>query len=77
VEWLKSAARKGLQKVHARQPTAQQLLNDLTQGLQPTEVSPGHSILPVGLGDGATSREHEEQHIDVVPQKEPYSLPPV
>jgi hypothetical protein len=31
----------------------------------------------VGLGDGAVTHEHEQWHGGVVPQKEPYFLPPV
>jgi hypothetical protein len=55
----------------------QYLLNDLTQGSQPTKVLPRHSVSPVGLGVGTATREHRERCIDVVPQKESYFLPPV
>jgi hypothetical protein len=33
MEWLNVAADKGPQEVHTRQPSSQQLLDDITQGL--------------------------------------------
>jgi hypothetical protein len=50
---------------------------DLTQGLQPVEVSPDHSVPPVGFGDRAATCEHGERRSSIVPEKEPYSPPPV
>jgi hypothetical protein len=41
------------------------------------EVPLGHTVPPVGLGDGAATHEHAERCISVVPQKEPYFPPPV
>jgi hypothetical protein len=32
---------------------------------------------PVGLGNGAATREHGERHVSAVPKKEPYFLSPV
>jgi hypothetical protein len=32
-EWLNPAAEKGAQEIHTHQPSSQELLNDLTQGL--------------------------------------------
>jgi hypothetical protein len=52
-------------------------LNDLAQGLQLAEVLLGHPIPPVGLWDGAVTREHGVPRDAIVPQKEPYFLPPV
>jgi hypothetical protein len=50
-EWLNLVAEKGLKEGHARQPSSQHLLDDLTQGLQPAEVPLGHAVPPVGLGN--------------------------
>jgi hypothetical protein len=36
-----------------------------------------HSIPPVGLGDGLATHEHGERRISIVPNKEPYFLPPI
>jgi hypothetical protein len=49
---------------------------DNTQGLKPVDVSLGHTVPPFGLGDGAATREHGEWHVDVIPRKGPYFLPP-
>jgi hypothetical protein len=68
-ELLNTATKKGPQKVHACQPSAQQLLNDLTQGLQPEEVSFGYFVPLVGLGNRAGTGEHRKRHIGVVPKK--------
>jgi hypothetical protein len=32
---------------------------------------------PAGLADRAATHEHEEWHVGVVPQKEPFFLPPI
>jgi hypothetical protein len=76
VEWLDAVADKGLEELHAHQPTSYQPLDDLMQGLKPVEVFLGHTIPPFGSRDGAATREHGEQRIGVVPKKEPYFLPP-
>jgi hypothetical protein len=72
---LDPVAEKGLQELRAHQPFFQEFPNDLPQGLQPAEVLLSHTIPPVGLGDGAATCEPGEQHISVVPQKEPYFPP--
>jgi hypothetical protein len=36
----------------------------------------GHNIPPFGLRGGETTHEHREQHVGIVPQKEPYFPPP-
>jgi hypothetical protein len=33
--------------------------------------------LSVGLGDRAVTHEHRERHVSIIPEKEPYLLPPV
>jgi hypothetical protein len=50
------------------------MLNDLTQGLQPTEVPLGHSPSWVGRWGSYPSTRGV---IGVIPQKEPYFPPPV
>jgi hypothetical protein len=37
--------------------------------LQPVEDFLGHIVPPFGWRDGATTREHEERHICVIPKK--------
>jgi hypothetical protein len=41
------------------------------------EVCPDHTEPPVRLGDATAPREHGERRISVIPEKEPYFLPPV
>jgi hypothetical protein len=36
----------------------------------------GPHCIPLGLGNGVATSDHGEQRIDVIPQKEPYFLPP-
>jgi hypothetical protein len=76
-KWLNPVTEEGPQEVCARQPSSQQLLNDLTQGLYPTEVPLDHIVPPVGLGAEVTTHEDEERRISVVPHKESYSSPHV
>jgi hypothetical protein len=52
-------------------------LNDLAQGLQLAEVLLGDPVPLVGLGDRAVAHKCGEWHGNVVPQKEPYFLPPI
>jgi hypothetical protein len=42
-----------------------------------SEVDAGHSIPPIGLGDGAATHGHEEWCVGVIPQKETYFPPTV
>jgi hypothetical protein len=41
------------------------------------EVPLGHTVPPVGLGNGAATCEHGERCVGVIPRKEPYFPPPV
>jgi hypothetical protein len=50
MEQLNPTTEKGPQEVRVRQPSSQQLLNDLTQVLEPMEVSLGHIIPPSWVG---------------------------
>jgi hypothetical protein len=77
MERLDPATEKGLKEGRARQPSSQQLLDDLTQGLYLMKVPLGHIVLPIGLGDGVATCEHEKRRVGVVPQKEPYFPPPI
>jgi hypothetical protein len=40
------------------------------------DVSLGHNVPPLGLGNGAATVDHEERRVDIIPQKEPYFPPP-
>jgi hypothetical protein len=76
MKWLNPAARKSPQNFLTRQSPLQQSLEDLQQGLHPVEVSPSHTILPVGMGDGMATRKHRERCVGVILQQEPCFLPP-
>jgi hypothetical protein len=41
------------------------------------EILLGHPVALAGLGDGAVTHEHRERHDSIIPQKEPYFLPPI
>jgi hypothetical protein len=75
MEWLNVVADKGLQEVRTHQPSSQQLLNDVTQGLYPVEVLPSHTVPPLGFRDRAANHEHRERRVDDIPQIEPYFPP--
>jgi hypothetical protein len=40
------------------------------------EVGPGHTVLPVGMGDGAATRKLREHHVIIILHQEPCFLPP-
>jgi hypothetical protein len=65
---LNPAIEKSLQKVLARQSPLQQWPNDLQQGFQPVEVSPSHTVLLVGMGDGTATHKHGERCVSIVHQ---------
>jgi hypothetical protein len=73
---LDPTAGKGPQDLRTRQSPSQQSTNDLLQGLQPVEVRLGHTIPPVGLGDGVATRERGERCVGIIPQEDPYFPPP-
>jgi hypothetical protein len=69
MERLEPTVEKSPKEAHARQPSSQQLLYNLTQGLQPVEVPLGNAIPPFGLGNGVATREHRERRVRVISQK--------
>jgi hypothetical protein len=58
-----SAAEKSPQNFRTHQS-----LDDLQQGLQHVEVSPSHTILLAGMGDGTATQKHGEKRVGIVPQ---------
>jgi hypothetical protein len=62
------AAKKSPQNFRAHQSPLQQSPHNLQQGLQPMMVSPSHTIVLVGLGDGTTTSKQGERRISVVTQ---------
>jgi hypothetical protein len=69
-------ADKNLQEVRAYQLTLLQLLNNIPQGAVSCGCLSGSHRIPLGLGNGVATSDHEERRVDIIPQKEPYFLPP-
>jgi hypothetical protein len=63
---LDPTSEKNPQNFLTRQALVQQPPNDLQQGLQLVEVGPGHTVLPVGMGDGTATRKRGEWRIGII-----------